>query len=330
MIGYNQPMTGPAGFVFGLIERNETKIPSADPISADDQIISRKLVETEIREVRLQMTNEAATDIERMFGTDFPDHFKAFQKSGGEVWLGTNKKIAKFFLDIGMRRMANKINFDFVKWLDKTATKKGSVDIPTYAESTNIFGAIGELREALYKATAKSGQPWILVSPRIAAFISSTLGSTGSTGATSFEQGRRIPSDKINGYVLTMGDIDVYQYDFSQQKAPIKIDPKVVGGMKPGTASEDEGKIYMGYQGNEADSASVYYCPYKEYLVQTEDYNTGQPTVWYKVRDAFITNPLDTYDDTQPTAALIPPMPTDNTSSFIMSCDVTYSAKLIQ
>ncbi len=330
MIGYTQPLQGPVGFVFGLIERKETRI-SHLPLASnedEDQIISRKLVETAVREVKLQMTHEAATDIDSLFGDNFAANYNAFQKSGGEIWTGNSPLIAKFFLNIGMRRMANKINFDFVNWLHEIATKKGTVDLATYAESTNIFGVIGELREALFKATQKSGKPWILVSPRIAAFMSSTLGSSMSSGATSFEQGRVQPQDRINGYVLTMGDIDVYQYDFSQLLPPDNIEPSVTGGMAPVTDSEDIGKIFMGYQGIDEDSASVYYCPYKEYLIQTEDYNTGQPTIWYKVRDAFITNPLDSYDDTMAAPQISAQAP--NTSSFIMSCDVTYAEKMIQ
>jgi len=334
MIGFNQPMKGPAGFVFGLVQREETKVTHTGiplvPVDAEDQIITRKLVETGIRVVKLKMTQEAMTDIQRLFGNDFNDHYKAFQKSGGEIWQGPNKDIAKFMLDVGMRRMADKINYDFVEWIQKTATIKGKAVLATYAESTNIYGIIGELREALFKATGKSGKPCILVSPRIAAFISSTLGSTLATGATSFEVGRTIPQDRINGYVLTMGDIDVYQYDFSKIPLPKGIEPKVTGGMVPQTHSEDKGYIYLGYQGLNADSASVYYMPYSEYLVQSEDYETGQPTIWYKVRDAWTTNPLDTYDDTQPTAGLVPPAPADNTSSFLMGAEVEFSEVLIQ
>jgi len=328
MIGYNQPLQGPSGFVFGLVQRDETQISSLDANSEQDEVITRKLVDTKIRSVELKMTTEAATDIQQLFGTEFKENFSAFQKSGGEVWNGPNKSLASFFLNTGMRRVADKINFDFVEWLLQISTRKGTVDITTYAESTNIFGAIGELREGLFKATGKSGQPWILVSPRIAAFISSTIGSTMSSGAEAFDDGRRIPSDKQNGYVLTMGDIDVFQYDFSKLPQPNTIPPKVTGGMTPETYSESRGQIIMGYQGSEADSASIYYCPYKEYLVQTEDYQTGEPTVWYKVRDAFVTNPLDTYDDSQVEPEIISTV--DNTSSFVMSCEVEFAESIIK
>ena len=91
----------------------------------------------------------------------------------------------------------------------------------------------------------------------------------------------------------------------------------------------------MGYQGIEADSSSVYYMPYNEYLVQSADYNTGQSTFWYKCRDAFITNPLDTYDDTMIRPELGTTVPTgnpitDNTSSYIMSATIDFGEQLIQ
>ena len=325
MLGFNQPMNGPAGFVFGLVQRDETSITHSGAES-EDQIITRKLIETGIREVKLQMTQEAMTDIQTLFGNDFDDNYKAFQRSGGEIWKGPNKAIAKFMLDVGMRRMANKINYDFIEWVQKTATIKGEVTLSTYAETTNLYGAVGELREALYKATQKSGKPFLLVSPRIAAFMSSTVGSTMSSGATSFELGRTMPKDQINGYVCTLGDIDIYQYDFSNIPLPGGLTPKVKGGMTPNTSSEDKGYMYIGYQGIDADSASVYYTPYTEYLVQTQDYHTGQPTIFYKVRDAWCTNPLDTYDDSQTKPDFTP---ADNTSSFLFGCQIQFAEKLI-
>ena len=164
MIGYVQPLNGPAGFVFGCKQRGDTSVvhpviqgtPTV-PESASDEIITRKLIQTEIREVTLDFTNEAATDIEQLFGNNFGVSFERFQQSGGEIWDGPNGPLAKFFLYIGMQRMTAKINKDFTDWLEEVATFKGTVDIPTYDRMANIYGAIGELRESLFKATGKSG-----------------------------------------------------------------------------------------------------------------------------------------------------------------------------
>jgi len=320
MLGFVQPLNGPVGFVFGNKQREDTSIP--DTANTEDQIITRKLVETNIREVKLDFTNETIEDINRLFGNNFPDYFDQFQKSGGEVWNGPNGEIARFFLQLGMHRMTAKINNDFIGWLQEVATDKGSNVMATYAEMANIYGIIGELRESLYKSTHKSGSVWLLVTPKIAAFLSSTVGSTMNNGADVYNIGRTYPTNTRNGYVMTMGDIDIYQYDAKKD---------VTGGTGP--SSETDGELLMGFTGGPGVS-SIFYMPYKEYIVQGgDDYSTGQSTVFYRVRDAWCTNPLDTYDKSQ----LTPELPNydttnvrgENKSQYVVKASVTFGQTLL-
>lgn len=327
MMGYVQPLSGPVGFVFANKQKEDTSIthpnnpPNTVPDDPKDQIVTRKLVETEIREVLLDFTNEAIEDINRLFGDNFADYYDQYQRSGGEVWEGQNGEMANFFLELGQQRMTAKINKDYTDWLQLAATKKGQATIATYSEMANIYGIIGELRESLYKSTHKSGACWILVTPKIAAFLSSTVGSTMNNSAAVYNVGRRIASNKQNGYVMTMGDIDVYQYDKFHD---------VTGG--DFGDSELTGEIFMGFTGGPGVS-SVIYMPYKEYLVQGGgDYYTGQSSVFYRVRDAWCTNPLDTFDQSQiiPELDNRPAPPREaNLSQYIMKVDITFGERLI-
>lgn len=326
MMGYVQPLSGPVGFVFANKQREDTSVthpanpPAPVPTDPKDQIVTRKLVETEIREVVLDFTNETIEDMNRLFGDQFPNRYAEFQKSGGELWEGQNGEIATFFLDLGQQRMTAKINRDYTDWLEKVATVKGSANIAAYTNMANIYGVIGELRESLFKSTHKSGACWILVTPKIAAFLSSTVGSTMNNSADVYNTGRRRASNKQNGYVMTMGDIDVYQYDKLHD---------VTGGDQADT--EMTGEIFMGFTGGPGVS-SVFYMPYKEYLVQGGDYYSGQSNVFYRVRDAWCTNPLDTYDQSQTIVELdnAPASPREaNLSQFIVKANITFAEKLI-
>ena len=178
-----------------------------------------------------------------------------------------------------------------------------------------LIGVIAELRESLFKSTGKSGQYWVLVSPKIGAFLSTYYG-TQHNDADMFTMGKENPRGTENGYVTTIGDIKVFQYDFYGTSG----------------SSEDKGVIYMGYRGN-ASASSIYYTPYSEYIVQGgEDYFTGQSNVFYRVRDAWETNPLDTYDGTIQEAELetTKPVPGKNKSAFIVQADIVFSSKLIK
>jgi hypothetical protein len=179
------------------------------------------------------------------------------------------------------------VNNDFKLWLDSVATVKGAVDVPTINDMPKIFTAIGELREALHKQTHKSGSVFIICTPRIANYISGTLGMTSSNGSNALEMGKPRQTNKLNGFVGQFGDVYVYQSDY---------DGTVTGGTSGTT--EIDGHIIMGFDGeNGPNTASVFYTPYKEYLIQGgSDYYTGQSNIFFRIRDAWTLNPLDTYD----------------------------------
>ena len=305
MIGYVQPIQGPGAYALGLTWKENTKIADAYANAAlatrttpgtnpgDDPVVVRQYIETAIREVNLDLTNETAQDIEALFGNNFPKDFAKFKASGGEVWDGPNGPLAAFFLTLGQQRMTRKINTDFVAWLDTIASVKGTHAIASYDKMNELIGVMGELRETLYKGTRKSGPVWALVSPRIANFLATTLHSAHSS-STAFQAGRRVQSNLENGYVTTIGDITIYQNPM--------VPKKNTDGSETYTDQlEATGEIFMGISGG-PDSSSIYYYPYKEYIVQGgEDYYTGQSNVFFRVRDAWSTNPLDTLDKKQQT-----------------------------
>ena len=323
MIGFVQPMTASVGYVFGLQQKDKTKIPDAAK-PGDDIVVIRKLVETEVREVVLDLTNETAEDIQNLFGDNFPAKYDAFIKSGGELWDGPNGPLARFFLSMAHQRIVSKINKDFIDWLGDTATLKGKATIADWDKMSEVVGVMAELREALYKNTGKSGLYWALVSPKIAAFLSTYYGRQHNS-ADGYNKGRRIPNGGENGYVTTIGDIEIFQYDYYKK-------PEVTGGTK--ADSETDGFIYMGYNGSSGPgTASVYYMPYNEYIVQGgEDYFTGQSNVYYRVRDSWCTNPLDTYDKSIKQPALgtaTQAIPGKNKSQYIVKADITFTKNLI-
>jgi len=325
LISYTQALNAPVGFIFGVKHREDTSVVSTLDDHADDVLVMRKLVETDVREVVIDVTNEVNDDIDSLFGNDFPDVLDDFLNRGGEVYADgegdTKAEFSDFFLSIAQNRILKKINKDFTDWLATEASIKGTVNIPTYDDVARVFGAIGELREALYKQTHKSSKPWVLVTPRIAGFLSSTVGSTMNNGATAYNIGQTDPNNTINPFVMTMGDIDVYQYD---------SDGTVTGG-STGT-TETTGRIYMGYYGG-PNTSSLYYNPYKEYFIKGgDDYQTGQSSVFYRVRDSWSTNPLDTYtklpDNVIIENSTVNPVGT-NSSQYLVACDINFGENLI-
>lgn len=321
MISFVQTLNSSVGYIFGLQQKDKTAIPDIAN-QGDDVVMLRKFVQTKVREVKLEMTNETIQDIQALFGSSFPSNYSKFLASGGEVWDGPNAPLARFFLSMARQRIISKINTDFVTWVESVSTKKGKADIATWGDMHEIIGIISELREALFKNTGKSSSYWLLVSPKIAAFLSTFYGRQHNDSAL-YTQGRRFPNNYENGYVTTIGDIQVFQYDF--------YDDLVTGGTE--SDSESEGKMFMGYKGG-AGTSSVYYTPYNEYIVQGgEDFSTGQASVFYRVRDSWETNPLDTYDETltEPElGTLTQPVPNPNKSQYIVSVDLTFGSKLIQ
>ncbi len=323
LLSYVQPLNSPEGLVFGLSHRGDTSVTSTINDTNDDILILRKLVKTDTREVILDLTNEVIDDIKSLFGTNFPQIMQDFLSQGGVSYAdNVGNEVDEFFLSVAQNRILQKTNNDFMTWMAAEATNKGTVNIATYDDMSRIFGTIGELREALYKQTHKIGKPWILVSPRIAGFLSSTVGSTMNNGSLAFNLGQVDPNNKINPFVMTMGDIEVYQYD---------PNTRLAGGTN--NTTETTGTIYMGYFGNQ-NTSSVFYHPYKEYIIQGgSDYNTGQSNVFYRIRDTWTTNPLDTYDQNLDNVIVenstANPVGT-NTSQYIVSCDINFGENLIQ
>jgi len=264
MISFNQPLSSSAGYSFGLQQKDRTSFPG---IPGDDIVVIRKFIQTQVREVTLDLTNETAQDIQSLFGDDFKLNYDRFIQSGGELWDGPNGPLAKFFLSLAKQRMTHKINQDFINWLATQASPTGALIINTWAEMEQIMGALAEMREALFNLTNKDGRVWIVTSPKIANFLATNYGRFHSS-AEVYEKGKQVPSSTKHGYVRTLGDIEIYQ---------------------DGNISD---KIYMGYLGP-AGTSSVYYFPYNEYIIQGgEDYNTGQSNIFYRVRDQWETNPL--------------------------------------
>jgi len=312
MLGFVQEMSGPEGFIYALTDRNKTAIPG----NADDNVLTRKLVKTTIREVKMDLTNEVKEDISKMFGKEFENLLQAWKESGGTVWDNNdNLVLPTFLLQVGLAKMVQKVNTDFTTWLDSVATDKGTATITSYSEMQNIYGIIGELREQLYRTTQKSGKVWILVTPKIAAYLSSTMGSAHSNGAMVYET-RPVVDNFHNGYVMDMGDVKVFQYNPNG-------DLKGGEGMVP----ETHGKIFIGFRGG-ADVSSVFYCPFEEYIVEGgSDYFTGQNSVFFRVRDAWSTNPLDTYDYTNTDTGVVEQ---PNKSEYVLKANITFTSTLLQ
>jgi len=313
LVGYVQPIDAPQGFIFGLTSRDKTSISNPDypaseaqpsaPDTPQDSVITRKLVKTNERSVSISFTNEVEQDVMNLFDPTRSDI----------KYFGRDENIPQFFLEYGNFKLNNKVNDDFMSWLSSTATVKGSATIDDYSKMENLIGIIGELKEALFKQSGKSGRTWIIVSPRIANYISSVHGFINHNNADWFNNGRMTPSTEINPYVGTFGDTDVYEYGTT------------LAGGTSGT-TETDGFIYVGLQGGPGTS-SVFYTPYKKYIVKTgDDPFTGHSVLWYKIRDAWNLNPQDTLDQSMTTTDL--PTPTNN-AKFIVKADISFSSTLL-
>ena len=361
MVGFVQPLLTPTGFIFGFQDRKNTGITHPDfpvsrkgtptdtdgvysefttrdpadpmtdnneqdglngrvpavqatptPPSDEDAVIIRRLIETQTREVSFDMTNEVIQDINTLFGNDFPDLLQKFINEGGELYgFGSNPDtftiLESFFLPQLMNKATTKINTDFLNYLDTVATNLGTVTIDTLDKMSVIFTAIGEMREALAENTNKSGSVFIVCTPRIANYIAGTLGMTSSNGGFFLEKGKPNQNPHLNGFVGQFGDVKVYQYR----------------GVRPDT----EESIIMGFDGeNGPNTASIYYTPFKEYIIQGgDDYMTGQSTVFYRVRDAWDVNPLDTFDGAQTSPIDVP----TGTAKYLVKANFSIAEKAI-
>jgi hypothetical protein len=115
---------------------------------------------------------------------------------------------------------------------------------------------------------------------------------------------------------MTINNCDIYTWDTKKD---------VTGG--DGVTTEADGFIYMGLSGG-PNTASVYYTPYNEYIIKGgSDAYTGQSTVFYKVRDAWETNPLDSYNKSM--TDVTNPRPADNSSQYIVKADIVFNYSLL-
>jgi hypothetical protein len=323
LVGYVQTLTAPVGYIYGLKRRDMTSVANPDypatpitptsPDTPEDIVIIRKPIETVERTVAVSTTNEVEQDILAMFGDDFNDKkIRVTNISHKEV---ESDAVAKYFLEYGAWNMYKTINDDFMNWLSTEATLKGTATIDDSSQIWNLLGVLGELQEALYKSTGKSSSTWAIVSPRVAFFLSHWVG-TNTNGSFTMDNGRTLPSNEINPYVMTINNCDIYTWDTKKD---------VTGG--DGVTTEADGFIYMGLSGG-PNTASVYYTPYNEYIIKGgSDAYTGQSTVFYKVRDAWETNPLDSYDKSL--TDITNPRPADNTSQYIVKADIVFNYSLL-
>lgn len=314
LIGYNQKIEAPEGYIFGLVPRNRTSLSNPDyppspaqPAAPDtplDPIITRILVKTQERKVLLSVTNEVEQDILNLFD-DSPS---------GINFADRDEDVAKVFLEYGTFHLNNQINNDFMTWLSSVATIKGSTNILNYSDMDKIHGVIGELKESLFKQAGKSSRTWIIVSPRIAHYLSTIDGFINHNKSVWFNKGRIDPKTSINPYVGSFGDTDVYTYTNT-----------LLPGGQAGT-TETTGEIYMGLLGG-PNVSSIFYTPYKRYIVKSgDDPFTGHSVMWFKVRDNWILNPQDTLDQTLTSPDI--PSPANN-SRFVVKANITFGENLL-
>lgn len=323
ILGYVQPMNSPSGFVFSMKTgpavnqtadmpylNDGTGNPESGTAGPEDLQITRTPVVTNIREVKMDCTNELVQDIDKLFGPNFDRLFKNYLYYDGtdidiindfETTINpqdtqdtqtydepndSDLKLSKFFIEYATWRMSRKTNIDFITWLNTVATNLGAYDITDFNDIGNIKGVVAELKDNLYSGTGKTGRTWVLGSPKIINYLLMT--TTCTPDNTIIRNGKRIPTTKDYNYVFSCGETDYYQ--------DINITDKV----------------YVGLQGT-ASVTSVFYTPYKEYFVQGgEDFYTGQSNIWFRLRDDFVLNPLDTGTGT-------------GDSNFVLSADITFS-----
>ena len=325
LIGYVQPITSPAAYVFGLKDRdgNDTTLtlPVVDPnnpapvnnpegtpdtasVTDRDLTIERKEIITGLREIMMNITNEVEQDINTLFAGDFASEYADYMLYGPN----TDDTLSTFFIAYATWKMTQKTDEEFVKWLETRATNIGSLVIPSYSEMDLVLGAIAELTEKLFLDNDRSGSTWVIVPPRIASYLATTIGANQDKEL--LKAVRDIKLDPISGQsadpiqataVLKMGNIEIYQ-------SPDMTSPKMFAGIIGGP-----------------NESSIFYSPYTEYFVQGgSDYNTGQSNVFFRLRDTWTTNPLEveliSSENPRPSTTGV------TTSSYVVSCDVDFSA----
>jgi len=341
LISYIQPLDYPSGFIFGLRARGgidtpivmtpdnieyqntpapyppnapQTTINVTEPYTGgattnpypnhgtghntqQEMTVARKSINTNLREVVINTTNEVEQDIKALFGNDYQEEMDIEQYG-----LGEKKSIAKFFNEFAFSEMVKKTNLEFTVWLEKFASPVGTITL-TGGETDKLLAVLGELQgELMTKRGKMGGRMWVVVSPVIAGILSSVKGAYDNT-VSDFTKVNR-PNSYDNSYVTTLGNMDIY------------VSPYLT------TAN-----IIMGIVGG-PNSSSVYYTPYKEYVViGAGDVNTGHNNFFYRVRDDWETNPLDTFNGVEPSAGT-EVTPVDNASDYLVSATITYTSVL--
>jgi len=339
LLSYIQPIEYPSGYIFGLRARGgvdspivmnpdnieyqgtalQTTVSVDDPYGANTSgimehgighntrqeiTVARKSINTGIREVVINTTNEVEQDIKALFGSDYTKAYEEIEIAGS----GEKKSVAKFFNEFAFSEMVKKTNAEFTNFLETYARNLGTATL-SGDESEKLLGIIGELQAGLMKGRKKfGGRVWMIATPIIAGILSGLKGAYDNT-QSEFSVVKK-PNSYDNTYVTTLGNIDVYVSPYFS------------------TVSAGEEKIIMGIVGG-PNSSSIYYTPYKEYVVVGgSDINTGHNNFFYRVRDDWQTNPLDTYGDTQPIPPSTEVQPVPNQSDFLVSATITYNKLL--
>lgn len=323
MIGYVQPLNGPTGYVFGLrpkklsgsnpheIQTITTETETQGNVSTnisiynaiphnteEDFIISRKLIETKLREVKVDITIEVEQDIVNLFGDNFEELYHTFldPTTNGKV-----DKVAKVFFEYATTQMVKKTNKDFTTYLDTIASPLGSVALTPTNIVNELSLILGEMQSKLiFKRGRVAGRFWVVCSTEVAAALSSISNITDKLSVS-----REItPSE--NSFITTIANMDIY------------VSNDVVAG-----------SVYMGLLGGSSVS-SIYYNPYNEYILKSDaSAYTGQSNIFFRVRDSWCTNPTDSFNSTQPAAGTNTNVVESAASDFVVKAVVTIPTILI-
>lgn len=324
LISYVQPIDYPSGYIFGLRARGgvssaisldpdnieyqgtgtETTINVDDPYvghnTQQEMTVARKAINTGLREVVINTTNEVEQDIKALFGADYSDTYKNIEIAGS----GEKKNVAKFFNEFAFSEMVKKTNQEFTTWLQASATAVGTATIAG-GDVEKVVAVLGEMEAELMVNRGKvGGRAWVVCTPVTAGLLSAIKGAYDNE--TSDYSRVKVPNSYDNTYVASLGNIDIF--------------------MSPYFSAGEH--VVMGITGG-PNSASVYYTPYKEYVVVGgSDINTGHNNFFYRVRDKWETNPLDTYGGVEPsTGSEVTPVA--NASDYLVKATITYTKLLI-
>lgn len=319
MIGYVQPLNNPTSYIFGFrpkgaagsdpheVQTTTTELDGSGVNSAiphdtsEDFMIARKAVSTGLREVKIDMTTAVEEDVIALFGDHFEDKYHTFLDPSTE---GKLDKVATFFFEYASTQMVKKTNAAFTTYLNTIASDIGVVTLASSDDSSTILSLVlSEMQSSLMTKRKKmAGRFWLICSPEVAAMIS-TLGDIFNGTSTAHNTA---PSSIENTYVTTMGNMDIY--------------------MSPDVGAGD---MFMGILGN-ANIASIYYNPYKEYMINGgADVYTGINNIFFRARDAWSTNPVDTFGDSQPASTTNDEVVESAASDYVVKANIIMPTVLV-